>query len=62
MGQQEVTWGQLSGFSQVSKFEPLSSLSKALCLQKQEDSWKWKLKPLILVALTSGPLTPGQDL
>lgn len=40
VGHRWVTWGQLSGFSQASKSELVSGLSKALCLQKQEDSWK----------------------
>lgn len=35
---------------------------KGLCLQQQKDSWKGRRRPLILVALTSEPLTRVQDL
>lgn len=38
----------------------LASLKPSV--QKREDSWMWRLRPLICVALTSGPLTRGQVL
>lgn len=57
LGHQSVIGSQPFRCTEVQALEAFPGFPEAPYLQKQEDSWKKRQGPLILVALTSGPLT-----